>query len=60
MGLTSPPPIWTMSTNILFVFFEVTPKGEALNCDVGLALGGGVVGQALGDVVGQAPTTKCH
>ena len=26
MGLTSPPPIWTMSLNILFfVFFDVTP-----------------------------------
>ena len=24
MGLTSPPPIWTMSINILF-FFDVTP-----------------------------------
>ena len=26
MGLTSPPPIWAMSLNILFFFFEVTPK----------------------------------
>ena len=25
MGLTSLPPIWTMSTNILF-FFDVTPN----------------------------------
>ena len=25
MGLTSPPPIWTMSVNILFVFLDVTP-----------------------------------
>ena len=24
MGLTSPPPIWTMSTNILFFLFDVT------------------------------------
>ena len=37
-----------------------TDKGEALNCDVGLALGGGVVGQALGDDVGQAPATNYH
>ena len=37
-----------------------TDKGEALNCDVGLALGGGAVGQALGDVVGQAPATNYH
>ena len=35
-------------------------KGEALNCDVGLALGNGVVGQALGDDVGQAPATNYH
>ena len=27
MGLTSPPPIWTMSVNILFFFFDVTPNG---------------------------------
>ena len=26
MGLTSPPPIWTMSANILFFFFDVTPN----------------------------------
>ena len=26
MGLTSLPPTWTMSTNILFFFFEVTPN----------------------------------
>ena len=25
MGLTSPPPIWAMSLNILFFFSDVTP-----------------------------------
>ena len=28
-GLTSPPPIWTMSLNILF-FLDVTPKDSCL------------------------------
>ena len=45
MGLTSPPPIWAMSLNILFFFSDVTPyvlvdvsHAAGINAAVGLLL----------------------